>query len=137
MPPWPALVAFFLLVHSLIQSLLWTCRQMGLSNSEPSVQSLGSPQAIPSQKCLPWHCFLVREMPYIMRLHSLCSFDISWAHYFNDIQYSTVYYTFTVRESPAESTVGKKTAPLQGEQSRQGTSQDRVAGSRIYSYHRA
>lgn len=46
-----------------------------------------------------------------MRLHSLCSFGVSWAHYFNDIQYSTVYYTFTVRESPAESTVGRKTTP--------------------------
>lgn len=57
-----------------------------------------------------------------MRLHSLCSFGGSWAHYFNDIQYSTVYYTFTVRESPAESTVGRKTTPtpLQGERSRRG-----------------
>lgn len=74
-----------------------------------------------------------------MRLHSLCSFGGSWAHYFNDIQYSTVYYTFTVRESPAESTVGRKTTPtpLQGERSRRGSSQDRVAGSRIYSPHRA
>lgn len=74
-----------------------------------------------------------------MRLHSLCSFGVSWAHYFNDIQYSTVYYTFTVRESPAESTVGRKTTPtpLQGERSRRGSSQDRVAGSRIYSPHRA
>lgn len=74
-----------------------------------------------------------------MRLHSLCSFGVSWAHYFNDIQYSTVYYTFTVRESPAESTVGRKTTPtpLQGERSRRGSSQDGVAGSRIYSPHRA
>lgn len=74
-----------------------------------------------------------------MRLHSLCSFGVSWAHYFNDIQYSAVYYTFTVRESPAESTVGRKTTPtpLQGERSRRGSSQDGVAGSRIYSPHRA
>lgn len=74
-----------------------------------------------------------------MTLHSLCSFGISWAHYFNDIQYSTVYYTFPVRESPAESTVGKKTTPtpLQGERSQQGSSQDRVAGNRSYSHHRA
>lgn len=74
-----------------------------------------------------------------MTLHSLCSFGISWAHYFKDIQYSTFYYTFPVRESPAESTVGKKTTPtpLQGERSLQGSSQDRVAGNRIYSHHRA